>query len=82
MLSVTSAIGQLFIYHTIKNFGAITFVLIMTVKQALSITASCVIYGHVLNFEAVMGVGIVFSALGARVFDKFRRNSSIKIKTK
>jgi len=87
MLSVTSAIGQLFIYHTIKNFGAITFVLIMTVKQALSITASCLIYGHVLNSKAVLGVGIVFSALGSRVFDKLRHNSSaqaekLKIKTK
>ena len=80
MLSVTSAIGQLFIYHTIKNFGAITFVLIMTVKQALSITASCIIYGHVLNSKAVLGIGIVFSALGSRVFDKLKRNTSSQIK--
>ena len=76
ILSITSCLGQLFIYHTIKNFGAITFVLIMTVKQALSITTSCLIYGHILTYRAVFGVFMVFTALAKRSLDKVKNNKN------
>ncbi len=33
ILSVCSAIGQLFIYYTIETFGAVVFIIIMTIRQ-------------------------------------------------
>ena len=54
MFSICSTIGQLFIYYTIKNFGAVVFTLIMTTRILLSIAPSCIMYGH-----SVMGVGFL-----------------------
>ena len=36
LLSVCSAVGQLFIYSTVKEFGAITFAMIMTIRQGIA----------------------------------------------
>ena len=46
MFSICSTIGQLFIFYTIKNFGAVVFTLIMTTRILLSIALSCILYGH------------------------------------
>jgi adenosine 3'-phospho 5'-phosphosulfate transporter B2 len=45
-LSICSAVGQLFIYYTMGQFGAVIFIIIMTTRQALAILLSCMIYGH------------------------------------
>ena len=68
LLSVCSAVGQLFIYFTIKEFGPLVFTLIMTTRQALSILLSCIVYGHPLDIQAMLGVGLVFVALFLRVY--------------
>jgi len=70
ILSICSAIGQLFIFYTIATFGPLVFTLIMTTRQALSIILSCIIYGHVLSIQALIGVGIVFLALFLRAYFK------------
>lgn len=70
ILSVCSAIGQLFIFHTIASFGPLVFTLIMTTRQALSILLSCVVYHHVLSLTAMVGVGVVFLALFLRAYFK------------
>ena len=44
ILSICSAVGQLFIYYTISQFGAVVFIIIMTLRQALAILLSCIIY--------------------------------------
>ncbi|XP_042232793.1 adenosine 3'-phospho 5'-phosphosulfate transporter 1-like isoform X2 [Homarus americanus] len=36
ILSICSATGQLFIYHTISLFGPVVFIIIMTIRQMLS----------------------------------------------
>lgn len=33
VLSICSAVGQLFIYHTIDVFGPVVFTIIMTLRQ-------------------------------------------------
>ncbi|KAF6775836.1 hypothetical protein AHF37_04663 [Paragonimus kellicotti] len=49
-LSATcSAIGQLFIFLTIANFGPATFALIMTLRMGLSILLSCLLFHHTLS---------------------------------
>lgn len=73
IISVCSAIGQLFIFHTISMFGPIVFTLIMTTRQAVSILLSCLVYGHLLTPQAMVGVLVVFLALFMRVYLKNRK---------
>ena len=70
LLSICSAVGQLFIFHTIARFGPIVFTLIMTTRQAISILLSCMVYGHLLSPQALVGVLVVFIALFLRVYFK------------
>jgi len=68
ILSLCSASGQLFIFYTIEKFGAVTFTIIMTLRQAFAIMLSCIFYGHPLTLLGIVGVIIVFLALFLRIY--------------
>ncbi|KAH8351102.1 hypothetical protein KR084_004251 [Drosophila pseudotakahashii] len=68
VLSVCSAVGQLFIYHTIDVFGPVVFTIIMTLRQAVAIMLSCFIYQHSISVLGIFGVLIVFVAIFLRVY--------------
>lgn len=70
LLSICSAVGQLFIFNTIAAFGPLIFTLIMTTRQAISILLSCIVYGHILTAQAIFGVIVVFIALFLRAYFK------------
>uniref|UniRef100_A0A8C5N2B2 Adenosine 3'-phospho 5'-phosphosulfate transporter 1 n=1 Tax=Leptobrachium leishanense TaxID=445787 RepID=A0A8C5N2B2_9ANUR len=72
LLSVCSAFGQLFIFYTINKFGAAVFTIIMTLRQALAILLSCLLYGHPVTAVGAVGVAIVFLALFLRVYARGR----------
>ncbi|XP_075454938.1 adenosine 3'-phospho 5'-phosphosulfate transporter 1 isoform X2 [Ascaphus truei] len=72
LLSVCSAFGQLFIFYTINKFGAAVFTIIMTMRQALAILLSCLLYGHPVTPVGGMGVAVVFLALFLRVYARGR----------
>ncbi|PRD27157.1 UNVERIFIED_CONTAM: Slc35b2 [Trichonephila clavipes] len=68
LLSICSAVGQLFIFYTISEFGAVAFVIMMTIRQVLAILLSCIIYQHTLTFYRIFGVLIVFSTVFLRIY--------------
>jgi solute carrier family 35 (adenosine 3'-phospho 5'-phosphosulfate transporter), member B2 len=72
ILSICSAIGQLFIYYTIAQFGAITFTVIMTLRQAIAILLSCLIYQHEISLLGIFGIVIVFMAIFIKVYSSHR----------
>ncbi|KAM4694616.1 adenosine 3'-phospho 5'-phosphosulfate transporter 1 [Discoglossus pictus] len=72
LLSICSAFGQLFIFYTINNFGAAVFTIIMTLRQALAILLSCLLYGHPVTPVGGVGVAVVFLALFLRVYARGR----------
>ncbi|KAJ8708972.1 hypothetical protein PYW07_008798 [Mythimna separata] len=72
VLSVSSAIGQLLIYHTISRFGAVVFTIIMTLRQAVSILLSCIVYGHRVSVGGILGVMLVFAAVALRLYARAR----------
>ncbi|XP_077341531.1 adenosine 3'-phospho 5'-phosphosulfate transporter 1 isoform X3 [Lithobates pipiens] len=72
LLSVCSAFGQLFIFYTINKFGAAVFTIIMTLRQALAILLSCLLYGHPVTPIGSVGVAVVFLALFLRVYARSR----------
>eukprot|EP00934_Nitzschia_sp_Nitz4_P007986 Nitzschia sp. Nitz4//scaffold99_size76975//23002//24863//NITZ4_005570-RA/size76975-snap-gene-0.0-mRNA-1//1//CDS//3329560832//7976//frame0 len=63
MFSICSTIGQLFIYYTIKNFGAVVFTIIMTTRILLSIALSVVLYGHQVSAVGFAGLCTVMGAV-------------------
>ena len=60
-LSFSSAIGQLFILHTIREFGALIFATVMTSRQFLSILLSCLLFMHPLSAMQWAGTVTIFS---------------------
>jgi solute carrier family 35 (adenosine 3'-phospho 5'-phosphosulfate transporter), member B2 len=72
VLSVSSAVGQLFIFFTIAKFGAVVFTIIMTLRQAVAILLSCLIYNHNISPLGVFGIVIVFLAIFVRVYSSHR----------
>lgn len=75
VLSISSAIGQLFIFYTIAKFGAVIFTIIMTLRQAVAILLSCLIYKHNISPLGIFGVVIVFLAIFVRVYSSHRLKS-------
>ena len=78
MFSVCSTIGQLFIFYTIKNFGAVVFTLIMTTRIILSIALSCFMYGHSVTGTGFMGLMLVVGAVLYRIKKKAEGKQLIK----
>lgn len=72
VISLTSAIGQLFIFYTIATFGPLVFTAIMVTRQMFSMLLSCVIFKHYLASQAIFGILIVFLALTLQVYAKWR----------
>ena len=75
ILSLCSACGQLFIFYTISQFGAVTFTIIMTIRQGLAILLSCIIFGHPVTFIGIFGIMVVFMALFLRIYANQRRKA-------
>lgn len=75
ILSICSAAGQLFIFYTIAQFGPVTFVIIMTMRQGFAILLSCFIYSHPVTFIGVVGILIVFAALFIRIYAAQRKKA-------
>lgn len=72
IISLASAIGQLFIFYTIANFGPLVFTAIMVTRQMFSMLLSCIIYHHYLAPQAILGILVVFLALALQVYAKWR----------
>ncbi|KAJ1405306.1 UAA transporter family-domain-containing protein [Ochromonadaceae sp. CCMP2298] len=64
---VCSTVGQLFIFYTVKNFGAVVFAIIMSVRILLSTILSCVVYKHPINELGILGIVVVFGANAYRI---------------
>lgn len=69
-LSLAATVGQLFIYHTIKSYGALLFATVMTTRQFLSILLSCLLFQHPLSWGQWGGTAVVFGALYFKTFAK------------
>eukprot|EP01103_Thecamoeba_quadrilineata_P006773 TRINITY_DN164_c0_g3_i1.p1 TRINITY_DN164_c0_g3~~TRINITY_DN164_c0_g3_i1.p1 ORF type:complete len:415 (-),score=78.34 TRINITY_DN164_c0_g3_i1:692-1828(-) len=62
-LSLTSTGGQIVILMTIKEFGALFFATVMTVRQVISIILSCLIYLHPLTIGQWVSAFLVFGTI-------------------
>jgi drug/metabolite transporter (DMT)-like permease len=70
--------GQLIIFYTIKNFGAVVFAFIMTLRICLSIGLSCILYGHKVSATGFFGLLLVVSAVLYRIRRKAASHQLLK----
>jgi adenosine 3'-phospho 5'-phosphosulfate transporter B2 len=75
LTAICSTTGQVAIYYTIKRFGPITFVIIMTTRQMFSMIISTVLFSHSINMMGIIGSLFVFAA----VFHSIYRQNVPKI---
>ncbi|KAL7512062.1 hypothetical protein ACHAXN_009022 [Cyclotella atomus] len=78
VFSVCSTIGQLCIFYTIKNFGALVFAIIMTTRVLISIALSVIIYDHKVNSTGFFGLCLVVAAVFYRIKRKAEGRQLIK----
>lgn len=78
LFSICSTIGQLFIFYTIRNFGAVVFTLIMTTRILLSIALSCVLYDHEVSATGFFGLMLVMGAVIYRIRRKAQGQQLLK----
>lgn len=76
LLSICSATGQLFVFYTIAKFGPLAFTTIMTLRQALAILLSCLIYKHHLSILSILGICTVFGTLFYQIYYKMNVKST------
>ena len=54
------------------SIGPMVFTIFMTIRQALAILLSCYMYGHIITVIQVIGILIVFSAVGLKIYCGYR----------
>jgi adenosine 3'-phospho 5'-phosphosulfate transporter B2 len=75
-----STVGQLFIFYTVKHFGAVVFSIIMSIRILGSTLLSCFVYSHPINEMAFLGILIVCGATAYRLLKKTEGKSLIRWK--
>lgn len=75
---ICSTVGQLFIFYTVKNFGAVVFSIIMSIRILFSTVLSCLVYSHPITELGFLGMVIVFGAIGYRIRRKTEGKSLIR----
>jgi len=62
-LSLTAAVGQVFIYYTIKEFGGVVLAWIMTTRKVISVAFSFIWFGHPFTWLKLVCISMVFGML-------------------
>ena len=70
ILSITSATGQIFIFHVISTYGPLVFTIIMTLRQVFSIFLSAMLFNHHFSSQAYCGVAVVAFSLFMKIYLK------------
>lgn len=70
LFCICSTVGQLFIYYTVKSFGAVVFSIIMATRILLSTLLSCFFYSHPITELGFIGFLVVFGSIAYRIQQK------------
>lgn len=76
LLSMCSTFGQVLIYYTIKEFGALFFSTVMVTRQVFSVILSLRIYYHPLSNGQWFGFLLVFATLYYKAMEDKKKHSS------
>lgn len=68
--SLTSALGQLFIFETLQHFGSLTLVTITLTRKMFTMILSVLVYSHWLTAGQWVGATIVFAGISVEAWVK------------
>ncbi|KAF9364708.1 UDP-galactose transporter [Mortierella sp. NVP85] len=70
MFSLCGALGQLFIFYTLEQYGSLSLVTVTVTRKLFTILLSVVAYGHHLTIMQWVMVAVVFSGIGLEAYVK------------
>jgi len=74
LFGAISALGQMFIYTMIVNFGSLMCSIVTTTRKLFTVLASILLFGHNLSSQQMLGAGLVFAGLMAdQIFGKTKK---------
>lgn len=76
MFSLVSAVGQNFIFYTVRNFSALATTTITTTRKMFTVLLSIFIYKHPMAPRQWAGMALVFFAIGWEAVAKVRAKRS------
>uniref|UniRef100_A0A5K3EQ87 Solute carrier family 35 member B1 n=2 Tax=Mesocestoides corti TaxID=53468 RepID=A0A5K3EQ87_MESCO len=65
LFGVVSAIGQMFIYLMIVNFGSLMCSIVTTTRKFFTVLVSVALFSHTLSTQQIVGASLVFAGLMA-----------------
>lgn len=78
LFCICSTVGQLFIFYTVKSFGAVVFAVIMSLRILFSTILSCLVYSHPISELGLIGILLVFGANAYRIKLKMKGQPLIR----
>lgn len=66
------------VVHTLAKFGSLVLVTVTVTRKMLSMVFSVVAFGHSLSHMQKLGVGMVFSGIGAEAMMKRHQEKAKK----
>ena len=73
--AICSALGQMFIFYTISNFGSLTTTTVTTTRKVFSVLLSIFLKGHSMNTQGWMGIGVASLGILAELQNKMSGKS-------
>mmetsp|Transcript_17370 Transcript_17370/g.32958 ORF Transcript_17370/g.32958 Transcript_17370/m.32958 type:complete len:496 (+) Transcript_17370:87-1574(+) len=73
LVAAASTFGQVVIFYFIREYGALIFTIVMTVRQVLFTCLSAVVFSHAIPRIAIFGSFVVFGTVAYQI----RRNYSM-----
>ncbi|CAM9854998.1 unnamed protein product [Chrysoparadoxa australica] len=75
-----AALGQNFIYFTIKNFNPLVCTTITTTRKFFTILCSVIWFRHPMSVQQWSGVALVFAGIGGEMVGKYHKSQALKAK--
>mmetsp|Transcript_27601 Transcript_27601/g.36206 ORF Transcript_27601/g.36206 Transcript_27601/m.36206 type:complete len:372 (+) Transcript_27601:95-1210(+) len=79
VFSITSALGQNFIFFTVSQFDPLVCTTITTTRKFFTVLFSVVMFGHKLSRNHWIAVSLVFAGLTGEVYGKYEKKRKAKL---
>lgn len=73
-LSVLNAVGQLFIYKTIKQFRQHIPAFVIAFRKCLTVIVNILWFHHDINLQQILGISLVFVAVMWQVYNSYNES--------
>lgn len=78
LYSICGAIGQIFIFVTLANFGSLILIMVTVTRKMMSMLISVFLFGHDLTYGQWFALFLVFGGIG---FEAYYKLNKAKVKT-